>query len=319
MRIVITGMGGELGTRVASLLEDRDDVDAILGLDGYPPRRWLRRAEFVRIDPRDQSATRDTIESFGVTALVHLGIYEPDARADPEGARARTQAGLAAVRAAGRSASLDRVVVRSGIEVYGRGPGVSREPDESAPTRPTSPFGRSLLGVETEANRLAEQADVPVTALRFAPVVGPHFPSPLGRCLRLPLVPVNGLSSPRFSLLHQEDAAEAVVAALDVRHHGPLNVVADGDMTPLRALRMGNRVPLPFVGPAWLFARALARVVGAPVPAHVVELLQRGRLADGRRARSVLPPEPQHTTTEIVKALYRWAQVIELEPRRLAA
>ena len=42
MRVLITGLGGELGTRVAALLEDRDDVDAIFGLDGYPPRRWLR-------------------------------------------------------------------------------------------------------------------------------------------------------------------------------------------------------------------------------------------------------------------------------------
>ena len=37
MRVLVTGMGGELGTRVAQLLEARTDVDEIVGVDFVPP------------------------------------------------------------------------------------------------------------------------------------------------------------------------------------------------------------------------------------------------------------------------------------------
>ena len=53
-RVLITGMGGELGTRVAQLIEQRPWAGEVVGVDFVPPRRRLRRAEFHRIDPRDR-------------------------------------------------------------------------------------------------------------------------------------------------------------------------------------------------------------------------------------------------------------------------
>ena len=53
-RVLITGMGGELGTRVAQLIEQRSWAGEVVGVDFVPPRRRLRRAEFHRIDPRDR-------------------------------------------------------------------------------------------------------------------------------------------------------------------------------------------------------------------------------------------------------------------------
>src|SRR5256885_16309743 len=52
-RVLVTGMGGELGTRVAQLIEARDWATEVVGVDFVPPRRRLRRALFRRIDPRD--------------------------------------------------------------------------------------------------------------------------------------------------------------------------------------------------------------------------------------------------------------------------
>ena len=68
----------------------------------------------------------------------------------------------------------------------------------------------------------------PGGALRLAPVLGSHVPSPLGRLLRLPVVPVPALADPPFQLLHQEDAARAMVEALLRGVDGPLNVVGAG-------------------------------------------------------------------------------------------
>lgn len=306
-------MGGELGTRVVNLLEERDDVSAIAGLDADPPRRRIRRTDFHRVDPRDRARAATVVADFAPTAVVHLGVYEPNARAGPTSARHRTAAGADSVLGAAASAgALDRIVVRSGLEVYGRRRGAATRPDESVAPSPSSPFGRSLLQVEEVAVAAGRRAGVPVTCLRFAPLVGPHFPSPLGRYLRLPVVPVSALSDLPFSLLHQEDAAIATVAALDASHDGALNVVGGGAVTASQAARLGGRLPLPIAGPAWSVAKVATELLGAPLPDHTRELLVRGRTADGAEAARALGVAPAFSTLEVVKELYEWAAVLYL-------
>ena len=310
MRVLVTGLGGELGTRVALLLEGRPEVEAIIGLDVEPPRRFLERTHFHRVDPRDRARVVPLVREFEPTAVVHVGTYEPNARCSPRAAVERTEEGtIAVLGAAAECRSLEAIVLRSGIEVYGRGRGSATRPDESVPPDPTSPFGRSLLHAERVAGVAGDAAAVPVTALRLAPVLGPHFPSPLGRYLRLPVVPVSATSGLPFSLLHQEDAAEAIVAAAFSAHDGPLNVVGGGAVTAGQAVRLGGRIPLPVAGPAWALAKVAAEMAGSPLPDHLRELLIRGRTADGSLARRVLGVSPRWDTADVVKDLFEWAGV----------
>lgn len=310
MRVFVTGMGGELGTRVVGLLEAAPWVDEVTGVDREPPRRHLRRAGFRLVEPLDRRRMVAALRDAAPTALVHCGVYEPNARSGPRAAAARTEAAaVAALGAAADCRAMARIVVRSGIEVYGRRRWSPTRPDESAATDPTTAFGRSLAAVERVAVDAGRAAGCPVALVRLAPVVGPHVPSPLGRYLRLPVVPVSAAADPPFSLLHQEDAATALVAALERSADGPVNVVAPGAVTASQAARLGGRLPVPVGGPMWRAARALAEVAGAPVPDHVHELLVRGRTADGGRAGDVLGVVPSHSTPEVVKALYEWATV----------
>ncbi|CAN5612464.1 hypothetical protein BH20ACT2_BH20ACT2_16710 [soil metagenome] len=311
MRVLVTGMGGELGTRVVNLLEERADVVAIAGIDTDPPRRRIHRTDFHRIDPRDGDRMATVIRAFDPTVLVHLGVYEPNARTGPTSAQARTEASAVATLGGSSGPALEHLVVRSGIEVYGRRRGAATRPDESVPPDPTSPFGRSLDATEALACQAGEAAGVPVTRLRFAPIVGPHFPSPLGRYLRLPVVPVSAMSDLPFSLVHQEDAAAAVVAAIGARVDGAVNVVAPGAVTASQAARLGGRLPLPIAGPAWWAAKVAADLLSAPLPDHVQELLVRGRTADGSRAET-LGLRPSTSTLEVIKHLYAWASVTYL-------
>jgi len=320
VRVLVTGMGGEIGTRVANLIEADDRVDDILGVDIDPPRRRLRRAEFHRVDPRDRRKLVRIIRDFQPTAVVHLGVYEPNARCGPALARELThQCTVTALGAAAESPDLDRIVVRSGIEVYGRGRGAPTRPDESIAPEPTSPYGRSLLEMENMAREAGVVANAAVTALRCAPIVGPHMASPLGRLLRLPVVPVAPLSDLPFSLLHERDAAAAFVNGLECGFDGAVNVVAPGAVTPMQAARIGGRAVLPTVGPSWLFARVFTELLGAPLPAHVRELLMRGRTADGSFAEKTIGMAPQHATPEVVKDLYEWATVTYLRGAEEAA
>ena len=127
MRVLITGMGGEIGTRVAQLLEERREVTEIVGVDFVPPRRRLRRSEFRRIDPRDRDKLAAFAAEVAPDTVAHFGIYEPGSRLPPKMAARYTQAAaVAALGGAARAGNLRRIVLRSSIAVYGRGRGRPR-------------------------------------------------------------------------------------------------------------------------------------------------------------------------------------------------
>lgn len=313
MRVLITGMGGELGTRVAQLLEERREVTEIFGVDFVPPRRRLRRSEFRRIDPRDREKLAAFVMDVAPQAVAHVGIYEPASRLPPRMAARYTYAcAVAALGAAARAGNLERIAVRSGIAAYGRGPGRPGVPDEDAPVAPTTPFGRSLLAVEALAADLGRRHGIPVAALRMATIAGSHMPSPLGRVLRLPAVPVPAMADPVFQLLHAEDAALSMVAALLADVDGPLNIVGPGAASVWQAVRLGGRIPIPISGPLWSVAAQAVELAGAPMPPHVVELLTRGSAADGSRAVDVLGLNALRSTHDVCIELYEWATVTPL-------
>lgn len=309
-RVLVSGMGGELGSQVTLLLEDEPWVGRLMGVDLDPPRRRLKRAEFHRILPGERAKAVDLITRFDPHVVVHVAVWEPNARASARDAADLTKrAALTVLGAAAECSSLETVVVRSGIEIYGRSRGSLTRPDESAPVAPTSPYGRSVLGVETVAHSL-RPFGIRVGAVRLAPVVGPHVPSPLGRLLRLPAVPFSALANPAFSVIEGSCAARALVAAARVGLDEPVNVVAPGAVTARQALLRGRRLPIPLLGPEWALARALSHVVGAPVPEHLLELMHRGRLADGRRAGELLGVTPRLSTGQVIDELFRWPSVV---------
>lgn len=314
-RVLVSGMGGELGVRVANLLADAPDVERVLGIDLDPPRRRLGAVDFVRVDPRQRRKVVPVVRDLDPTVVVHLGVYEPNARTGPRlAAQLNEQGTLHTLGAAAECPSLQRIVVRSGIEIYGRRRGQATRPDESVPIDPTSGFGRQLARVEELALETGRAAGAVVTALRFAPVTGAAMASPIGRFLRLPVVAFGGLSDPPFCLLHQTDAADAIVAAIAQGPDAPVNVVGAGATTPAQAARLGGRVALPILGPQWILAGFGAELFGAPLPDHVRELLTRGRVADGGAAADLLGVAPTWTTADVVRDLFEWAPVTYLRP-----
>jgi UDP-glucose 4-epimerase len=315
MRVLISGMGGELGVRLANLVAGSPGVEAVCGLDLDPPRRRFGDVDFHLVDPRDRRRVVPIVREFDPHVVIHLGVYEPNARAGPRLAAELNELGsLHVLGAAAECPSLSRIVVRSGIEVYGRRRGAATRPDESVTPDPTSPFGRQLVRVEELAVDAGRAAGAMVTTVRLAPVTGAAMASPLGRYLRLPVVAVGALDDPPFALLHQTDAADALVAAAVAGPDGPVNVVGPGAVTPVQAVRLGGRVPLPLLGPSWQLAILGAELLGAPLPAHVRELLVRGRVADGSSSSSLLGVTPELSTPAVLHDLYEWANVVHIRP-----
>lgn len=320
MRVLVSGMGGELGSRVASLLEDEAWVGPIEGIGVDPPRSRLRRTVFHRIVAGGHDRIVAEITRFNPHIVVHIAVWEPYSRAAPRAARMLTDdAATSILGAAAECRALESIVVRSGLEVYGRHRDSVTRPNEDVLPAPTSDYGRNLFEIEQTASAIGDRIGVSVGALRLASVLGPHVPSAIGRLLRMPAVPFSGVSDPPFAVIHQHDAAEAFVVAARHRLGEPLNIVAPGAITAYQAIRRGHRIPVPVVGPQWALARAAAYLAGAPIADHVQEMLYRGRLGDNARAAEVLGFAPTTTTSDVIDQLYRWPSVIHTPARRTAA
>ena len=320
MRGPVTGMGGEIGVRVTNLLERDARVEAVLGVDIDPPRRRLHRAEFRRVDPRTAaSSSASSAISRRLPSRTSVCTNLNPRCAGPALARSLTREfTIVALGAAGTArTSIASLCVPASRSMAGREDPPRGRTRPSVPL-PTTPFGRSLLEVEVAARDVAMSVGAALTLVRCAPIVGPHMSSPLGRLLRLPLVPMGALSDLPFSLLHQDDAAVAFIRALDSSYDGPVNVVASGrgdggasgaSRWPACGSRSSGRNGLrPAPSPkCW-----------APLPPHVQELLTCGRTADGTFGASLLGLDGLRSTLEIVEDLYDWAAVTILHGEEAA-
>lgn len=306
-------MGSELGSLVAAKLEAEPWVGSLVGIDVDPPRRRLHRAEFHLLQASQRDRIVDVVTSFNPHVVINLSIWEPDARAGLTHARQFTaDYTTAVVGAAAECPALESMVVRSGIEVYGRNRNAPTRPSETSPLEPTCEFGRMLAHVERSAREVGRRVGIAVGKLRLAPVLGKHVPSPLGRLLRQPVVPFSVLADAPFAVVEDGDAARAFVAAARQRLDEPVNVVAGGAITAAQAIVRGKRMAMPLVGPEWAVARRISHAMGAPIPEHVIELMHRGRLADGTKAHHLLGIEPRLTTPQVIDHLYQWESVVRV-------
>ena len=131
--------------------------------------------------------------------------------------------------------------------------------------------------------------------------------------MRLPVVPVSAVSDPPFSVLHPDDAARAMVAAIEHRLDGPCNIVGDGAATPWQAARLGGRVPLPVL--PGLVGSGRARVGGdgrrarprtsSISSATVAPATGAGR-ATSSGSRDLTP------TQDVLRELFDWADVVAI-------
>lgn len=309
-RVLVTGMGGELGSLVASMVERTDWAGEILGFDVDPPRRLLTRSVFHRVDPTEDELISSLIVDFNPHVILHVGVWEPDARLGTGQAAQCTESVAKSVfNAAHAVPALESVVVRSGIEIYGRSshsPGIAVE---SSPIDPDTTYGRMCRTIEQQAAELRTARGVNVCVLRLAPVLGPHVPSPLGRLLRLPAVPYRGIHNPVFCVVEDHDAATAFVEGAARDADGVVNIAANGAISMLRATSIGRRIPVPSIGPAWWVAGRVTAMAGAPIPDHVSDLLAHGRLAASNEAAHLLRFAPRHSTTQVVQRLYQWPSI----------
>jgi UDP-glucose 4-epimerase len=170
LRLLVTGGAGYIGSVVASqLIAAGHDVvvldDLSTGhLDAVPAA-----ASFVRGTLRDDALS---VLSSGIEAVLHFAAKSlvGESVAKPGLYWSHNLGGSLALLDAMRSAGVGKIVFSSTAAVYGE---PERTPiEETDPTRPTSPYGASKLGVDTALAEYARMHGFGAVSLRYFNVAG---------------------------------------------------------------------------------------------------------------------------------------------------
>jgi len=177
MRLLVTGGAGYIGSVVASLLTGAGhDVVVLDDLSTGHADAVPAAAEFVRGTVRDDA---QAVLAGGADAVLHFAAKSlvAESVASPSLYWQHNLGGTLALLEAMRVTGTPRIVFSSTAAVYGEPEHVPIE--ETAPTRPTNPYGASKLAVDTALAEHARMHGIGAVSLRYFNVAGAH-PAPDG-------------------------------------------------------------------------------------------------------------------------------------------
>ncbi|GEN09792.1 UDP-glucose 4-epimerase [Myxococcus fulvus] len=310
LRVAVTGASGEYGKLLLPRLERDPEVESIVVLDVNRPDG--AKVEFHRVDLTRHDAESELTDALAerpVDALYHLAFLFGPIRNGSLAHELEVIGTMNVLTAAGR-ARIPRLVVPSMTAVYGaRGnnPALLRE-DSPLQGCPHSRFVTDKVEVEGQVRAFRERhPEMKVLVLRFAPVLGAAFESPVTRLLtRTSVVPTLLGFDPLWQGLHEEDAGRALHLALRAEASGEFNIVGRGVLPLSGLIRQAGARPLPLPGPLFRGALHALDVVGADtLPVALLDYIHYSWVADGERAETALGFIPFHHVRDAAAALKR--------------
>jgi UDP-glucose 4-epimerase len=172
MKLLVTGGAGYIGSIVAAqLIENGHDVVVLDDLSTGHHDAVPSGAQFVQGDLRTHAAP---VLASGVDAVLHFAAKSlvGESVAQPGLYWQHNLGGTLALLEAMRTAQVTRIVFSSTAAVYGEPESVPIS--ESAPTRPTSPYGASKLAVDTTLTEYAGLHGFGAVSLRYFNVAGAY-------------------------------------------------------------------------------------------------------------------------------------------------
>jgi nucleoside-diphosphate-sugar epimerase len=303
MRIFVAGGSGAIGWRLTPmLLAAGHEVIATTRTPEKAERLCALGARPVLLDALNREAIHAAVAAAEPQTVIHMLTALPS-RVDPRHLRRDLaindrlrEDGTRDLVAAAQQAGATRMIAQSVAFLYMPLAGIAGRPPlrtEEDPLDFEAPktLTRSIHALHMLEHTVRSADGLTGVVLRFGYLYGPgtRFSSqgPVVEDLRRRRMPVVGDGSAVWSFVHVDDAARAVLAALDAPR-GVYNVV-DDEPAPVRE---------------WL--PELARAAQAPAPRHIPALLGRVRLgafavnrmtkgdgASNERAKEVLGWRPQ--------------------------
>ncbi|MBA2726088.1 MAG: NAD-dependent epimerase/dehydratase family protein [Actinobacteria bacterium] len=302
-RVLITGVSRFLGLRLAKRLEADPNVEALVGVDLEDPPVQIRGLEFVRADISSPMIAR-VLEATKVDTIIHTNIASSPALL---GGRSQMKENnvigtMQLLAAAQRAEKVKKVLMRSSTAVYGSRSGEPSVIPEGYASRDVhlAGYGKDCAEAEQYGRDFARRRpDVDVIILRTQNVIGPTVQTTMTDYFRLPVVPTALGFDPRLQLLHEEDAVNALYAAMMNDCKGIFNIAGNGVVFLSQAVRMLGKLPAPLVLPAArTTAAALKRFGLVDFPADQLRLIMFGRVVSILRAEAAFGFHPKFSTKE---------------------
>ncbi len=302
-KVVITGISGRLGRIVARRLHHELDWQ-IVGLDRRPMPGRPKDIELHQVDLRSKKA-RDVFRAGDVDALIHLGVMH-DPRARPAELYSWNITGTTKLLEYCQAYQVPKVVLLSSANVYGPRPDNPQFLTEEAPLLAAQRFPqmRDLVEIDHLVSTFLWRAQqIETVILRPVHIVGPMHNAP-SNYLRLPRPPMLLGFDPMIQLIHYEDVADAILAALAPGHRGIYNVCGPGEL-PLSAVlgelgRVPVMIPHPVAGPLLSLAFRLGL---SSYPVAELDFTRYVCMVDGRRATAELGYRSRHTLRDTIRAV----------------
>jgi UDP-glucose 4-epimerase len=309
-RVLITGVGSHFGTLLAARLERDPEVESIVGLDTRRPRAPLATTEVVHADIRDPDIA-GVIAAAEADTVVHNSIVrQPGPGMSPRAMHDINVVGsLQLLSACERAPSIRAIVIRGSAGIYGAEPHAPQffGEDMTALFPARTRFQRDVAEIEEYfANYSRRQPQVVCTMLRYQPAIGPSLVTQITRYLSQSVCPTYLGFDPRIQLVHEEDALDALVAAIRRPVRGAVNVAASGTIGLTRMIRLAGKPLLPIAGPLFAPLTGAARRLGLDAYSDDFRrLLRYGRGVDVGRLERELGHAPRYSTVEAVQEWVR--------------
>lgn len=318
LTVAITGPTGDIGRSVLRLLDKAPEVDRIIGMARRPFKPdalGLTKTEYRRGDILDKDSIASLVE--GADVLVHLafiilGGREETHRINLEGTRNVFDAAV--------SGGVKRFVYTSSVAAYGFHEDNPQPLTEEVAPRGTDEFYYSAqkAELERELHRMVDGSDLEAYVFRPCIVAGEDaltlITAMMGQLQlggRLPqittflntvpfLKPVLPDPGAPFQLVHHDDVAQALVAAITGRGEPGIYNLAGEDTIGISDLAdaLGwYSVPIPNLA-VEATAEVIARIPFAPAELSWINALRVPVLMDTAKAREKLGWEPAYNTRQ---------------------
>jgi nucleoside-diphosphate-sugar epimerase len=318
LTVAITGPTGDIGRALLRQLDRAPEVDRIIGMARRPfkpSEMGLEKTEYRQGDILDADSIANLVEDADVLvhlAFIILGNHEETHRINLEGTRN--------VFEAATSAGLKRFVYTSSVAAYGFHEENPQPLTEEVAPKGTDDFYYSAQKAELERDlwRMVGEHELDTYVFRPCIVAGGDALMLIKAMMeqlqlggRLPqittflntvpfLKPVLPDPGTPFQLVHQDDVAQALVAAITGRGEpGIYNLAGEGTMSfgDLASAIGWYSVPVPNFA-VEVTAEVLSRVPFAPAEFQWINAARVPVVMDTQKAREKLGWDPAYDTRE---------------------
>ncbi len=300
MRIVLTGISGRFGRRLANRLNRHHEV---IGLDRRPCPGLPQDIIHHRVDIRRRPA-ENIFRQGEIDAVIHLGVVH-NFRISSEELYVRNIIGTETLLRYISNYNVKKLILLSTGDVYGPTPGNSHFINEDAPLMASQRFPetRSIVAVDRAVQSFFwRHHDIETVILRPAHIVGPNVRNAPSKYLRLRVIPTLAGFDPMVQLTAEDDLLRVIEASLEPDVRGVLNVVSTDPVPLSKILKILGKPVLPVPHPLFKFYLEKAwkyRLVSFPAPE--LDHIRFNAVLDTKRVNETVNAKPDRSLYEILE------------------